>query len=109
MTFTVRELQKAKADKRTIFAWLYERSPHGAFAWLDAYDQMLARLASGADRLAAAHENPNLEMDVKQALFKTHRGRAYRALLIVEGTEVFILRVRGPGQAPVDADALEAS
>lgn len=107
MTFTVRELRKAKADKRAIFVWLHERSPQGALAWLAAYDEMLERLATSADSVGAAHENRNLEMDVKQALFKTRRGRVYRALLIIAGSEVFILRVRGPGQAPVDAGDLE--
>lgn len=102
MTYPVRELRKAKADKRQIFAWLYERSPKGATVWLDAYDEMIARLESHADSFPEAYENADLEMDVKQALFKTRRGRVYRALFVLEGDEVFLLRVRGPGQAPVD-------
>jgi len=107
VTFTVRELRKAKADKRAIFTWLHERSPQGAFAWLAGYDEMLERVATSDDSLAAAHEHRDLEMDVKQTLFKTRRGCVSRALLIIEGHEVFILRVRGPGQATVDADDLE--
>ena len=108
MTFSVRELRKAQADKRAIFAWLHERSPQGALAWLAAYDRMLERLTTGADSLAAAAESRDVELDVKQALFKTRRGRIYRALVLIEGSDVFILRVRGPGQASVDADDLES-
>jgi len=44
MSFEVRELPKAKADVKAIFAWLRERSPQGAKAWLDAYDHALVRL-----------------------------------------------------------------
>jgi hypothetical protein len=40
-------------------------------------------------------------LEVRQALFKTRRGRVYRALFFIESTDVFILRVRGAGQAPV--------
>lgn len=106
MTFVVRELRKAKADKRAIVLWLHERSPQGASAWLTAYDQMVERLSRNADSLPPAIENPALAMDVREALFRTRRGRIYRALLIIEANEVFILRIRGPGQAPVDAGSM---
>ena len=101
MTFLVRELPKAKQDKHSIFRWLYERSPTGAFAWLDAYDSLADRLKQDAATFGLAPENVDCEFEVRQALFKTRRGRVYRALFFIEGTEVFILRVRGPGQAPV--------
>jgi hypothetical protein len=52
MSFTVRELPKAKQDKSAIFQWLHERSPSGATAWLDAYDSLLERLKKQADSLA---------------------------------------------------------
>ena len=107
MSFTVRELRKAKADKRCIFEWLYERSRPGAIAWLDAYDKMIERLKEHADSFAEANENAELDVEVKQALFKTRRGRVYRALFVIESNDVFVLRVRGPGQAPVDASDIE--
>ena len=106
MTFTVRELPRAKWDKRHIFVWLFERSPQGAAAWLDAYDQMIERLTTAAESFPAAHENQDIELEVKQVLFKTKRGRIYRAVFHVDGRDVFILRVRGPGQAPITMDDL---
>jgi len=69
---------------------------------------MVDRLKANADTFAEAYENADLEMDVKEALFKTRKGRVYRALYIMEADEVFILRVCGPGQAPVDAEDIEA-
>ena len=108
MTFIVRELPKAKCDKHHIFRWLFERSPQGAAAWLDAYDRMIERLMTSADSFPAAYENRDLELDVKQVLFKTKRGRIYRAVFHIDAPDVFILRIRGPGQAPVVTDDLSA-
>ena len=88
MTFPVRELRRAKADKRKIFEWLHERSRSGAIAWLAAYDKMIGRLKTHADTFAEADENADLVLDVKQVLFKTQRGRVYRALFIIDSGEV---------------------
>ena len=106
MTFQVYELRRAQADVRSIAHWLAERSPQGARAWLRAYDDMLQRLEQLASSYGPAHESDDCELDVRQALFKTRRGRVYRALFVIEGQEVYLLRVRGPGQAPVQPDEL---
>ena len=106
MTFTVHELPKAKWDKRHIFEWLFERSPQCAAAWLDAYDQVVERLRTAADTLPFAQESSDLDLEAKQILFKTKRGRIYRAVFHVDGADVYILRVRGPGQAPATTDDL---
>jgi toxin ParE1/3/4 len=107
MNFIVRELPKAKDDKRSIFCWLDERSPAGAAAWLDAYDSLIERIKQDAASFGQTAECQDCDLDVRQALFKTRRGRVYRALFFVEGNEVFILRVRGPGQAPVMPDDIK--
>jgi hypothetical protein len=105
--FRVHELPKAKADKRFIFKWLFERSPRGAGAWLDAYDDILRRLESHAGSFGEALEDKDCQLDVRQAFFKTRRGRVYRVLFFIEEADVYVLRVRGPGQAPVEANELE--
>lgn len=103
MSFEVRELPKAKADVRAIFAWLRERSPEGAKAWLDAYDEALLRMSSHAGALGLAIENKDCpKFEVRQILFKVRRRRVYRALYFIDDNTAFVLRVRGPGQAPVD-------
>lgn len=106
MTFTVHELPKAKLDKRRIVAWLVERSPQGAAAWLDAYDQMVERLKTAADAMSVAAESAELDMQVRQILFKTKHGRVYRAVYYLDGVDAYILRVRGPGQSPITSDEL---
>jgi hypothetical protein len=54
MSFTVRELPRATADKRAIFLWLNNRSPAGARSWLDAYDALINRLQTNADSFGEA-------------------------------------------------------
>lgn len=100
--FRVHELRRAQADVRSIAHWLAERSPKGAGAWLRAYDEMIRRLEKQADSCGSAYESENWDLDVRQSLFHTRRGRVYRALFLIEGHDVFILRVRGPGQAPIE-------
>ncbi len=101
MTFQVRETELATRDGDAIFLWLHERSPEGARSWLDAYDAMLDRLAQRAPSFGLAPESEHTSLDVRQALFKTRKGRTYRALFTVMENEVFVLRVRGPGQRPM--------
>jgi plasmid stabilization system protein ParE len=100
--YIVRELPKARWDKRHIVEWLHQRSPSGAAAWLRAYDRMVEQLAVSADSFGDAYENPDLELDIKEALFKTRRGRVYRALFLIEQNDVYVLRVRGPGQGSIE-------
>ncbi len=53
-----------------------------------------------------APENEHAEREVRQVLFKTRKGSVYRALYTVDGEHVYVLRVRGRGQAPVNPDEL---
>jgi plasmid stabilization system protein ParE len=102
MKFEVHELPKAKADKRHIFEWLIEHSKRGVGAWLDAYDDMLRKLETHATIFGEALENADCQLDIKQAFFKTGRGRVYRILFFIDRNDVYVLRIRGSGQAPVN-------
>lgn len=88
--------------KRQIFEWLFERSQRGARVWLDAYDDMLGKLETRATSFGEAHENADCQLKVKQAFFKTKRGRVYSILFFIDHDDVYVLRIRGPGQAPVN-------
>ncbi len=108
MSFAVRELPKAKEDKQAILEWLLERSRQGAAAWLDAYDDALGRLRDRADSYGQALENDECpQVDVRQLLFKTRRGSVYRIIFFIDQRDVFVLRVRGPGQPPLQPDELQ--
>ena len=78
-----------------------KRSHQGAAAWLEAYENALVWLEENADSCGLAIEDGRVSVELRQKLFRTSSGRAYRLLLTIYATEVRILRVRGPGQAPV--------
>ncbi|MBM82033.1 MAG: hypothetical protein CMJ78_15790 [Planctomycetaceae bacterium] len=101
MRFVVREVAQAQRDISSIFEWLWQRSQSGAANWLKSYDAMVERLTEVADSFGEAHENHLFEKEIKQAFFKTRRGQTYRAIFYIEETTAYILRVRGPGQAPI--------
>ncbi len=108
MRYSVRELPRAKSDKRQILEWILGRSPQGGRAWLNAYDEAIALLERNAEAFGEASENRDCPLlDVKQTFFKTKRGRVYRLLYFIEDTTVFVLRVRGPGQPPLTHDELQ--
>ena len=109
MTYRVKALRKAEADVRSIARYIYKYSPQGAAEWLNAYRGARTRLAQNADSCAAAEESGSFTIDVKQAFFKTRRGRPYRLLFTIVGEDVRILRVRCPGQAPVTPEELRSS
>jgi hypothetical protein len=51
---------------------------------------------------ALAPENEFVAREIRHIVFRTRHGRPYRALFTIVGNEVRILRVRGPGQAPLN-------
>ncbi len=106
MRCTVKTLRRANADIREITDYIFQRSPSGAVAWLDALERAKNRLADYADGCSEAEENHRLDIDVKQSLFKTRRGLVYRLVFTIVDQEVRILRVRGPGQAPIEPEDL---
>lgn len=86
---------------------IHERkSPQGAAAWLQAFEDAATKLAHHPESYAFAPEARQLGRDVRQFLFKTRRGCTYRGVYIIVGDEVLILRVRGPGQPPLQVDEI---
>ncbi len=78
----------------------------GAESLLRAYDSLIKRLHDDAQSCGEAPENADCEFFVQQALFKTQHNRICCALFFIEGEEVYIFRVRAPGQTPVSPEDL---
>lgn len=95
---TVRELPKAEADLGRILSYIAKRSPQGAADWLDAYDAAVEQISRNDWPRLFAKENDHVEEMLYQCFFRTRRGRTYRTIYIVDGSELLIVRVRGPGQ-----------
>ena len=68
-------LARADRDVRSIFAWLWSRSPKGAERWLAAFESAKEKLAEGPARLALIPENVRSSHELRHVLFKTRRGR----------------------------------
>ena len=106
MTYRVVTLRRAEADIRSIARWLAKHSQSGAIAWLDAYDGLVEKLRHSASVCGPAAEASDIDLPLKQAFFRTRRGRSYRAIFLIVGDEVRILRVRGPGQDAIEPDEI---
>jgi plasmid stabilization system protein ParE len=107
MTRKVTILPRAEGDAQSIFQWISERSPDGAHRWWIAFEEAVQRVAGDPHGYGLAPESELVAHKVRQFLFKTPRGRTYRGLFTVVGDEVRILRVRGPGQRPLESDEVE--
>ncbi len=101
MSFRVILEPGAHRQFKAIARWLNDRSPSGADRWLDAFDKALDQLERNADGCALAPENSLVKREIRQTLFKTPRGRMYRMVFTIVESDVRVLAIRGPGQAPL--------
>jgi plasmid stabilization system protein ParE len=102
MSRSLRVVARGRGDIDHIFEWLEQRSPSGAVNWYRALVEAVARVAESPETYSnAAEASPRWNRDIRQALFKTRRGRRYRIIFELTDSEVVILRIRGPGQKPL--------
>lgn len=98
MNFFVSLTEGAGSDIRAVLRWIDERSPAGALVWYRRWQDVLQTLRERADKFAVAPESQGRPEIIRQAVFKTRRGRPYRAPFMIRDQNVFVLHVRGPGQ-----------
>lgn len=108
MTYQVRVLARARHHLDGIVAFIAERSPSGAARLLVRFEDALARLEVNPFVAPIAAESEDLGEEVRHIMFRTKAGRTYRALFVVGGDEVRVLRVRGAGQPPLEPEDLQA-
>jgi len=101
MSRPLRILARARTDVEDIFNWLVVRSATGAVSWYAAFVRTMEKMRSDPESYGLAPESHVLRRELRQALFKTPRGRRYRIIFLLDVNEVIVLRVRGPGQAPL--------
>jgi plasmid stabilization system protein ParE len=107
MTYRVQTTAQAEADIERIFEWLSRRSLEGARRWYQAFWHSAERLKTFPLSCGVALESGNFPEEVRQMLFKTRRGRVYRALFVIRGEVVLVLCVRGPGERAVKPGDIE--
>jgi plasmid stabilization system protein ParE len=107
MTYNIILQPGAESDVEQIIGYLANRSLQGAAAWRNAWNNLLVDLRSRPESFGLAPESSHYEDDVRHALFKTRRGRTYRALFLIADHTVHIIHVRGPGQDLMSPDDLQ--
>ncbi len=107
MSYRVTILARAREDFEAIVGWIADRSPQGAERLTVRFEEALARLEQNPLVAPVAPESQQLGQEVRQIMFRTKAGRTFRALFLILGSEVRILRVRGPGQSPLTTTDLE--
>jgi len=99
-------LPRAENDFLQIFSFIEERSREGSLSWRQAFEDGLSRLQENPFIYGLAPEDSYFDFELRQLLFKTKYGRIYRAVYRIDDNVVTVYRIRGPGQAPLDADEL---
>lgn len=95
---------EAEHKANRIYQWLAERSPEGANRWYAAFRAVLHDIERNPRGFGLAPEDELVPEELRQALFKTRKGRTYRAVFMLFGEEVSVVHVRGPGQPLLEAD-----
>ena len=96
--YSVVVAKRARRDAVAIADWLLKRSPLGAERWATAYNEALKKLADDPLQFGEAPERVRTSVKLQQILFKTPKGKYYRAVFIVVENEVRVLRIRRPHQ-----------
>lgn len=104
MSYRVELSARAQQDLDGILTWLHSRSPEGAAAWLARWREVLRDLAENPGQFALAPENEDHPEEIWHVLFKTRRGKKYRAIYVIQDDFVAITYLRGPGQDTVPPD-----
>ena len=100
-------LPRAEDDLAEIYAWLCKRTVMGAKRWFLAFELALERVSVSPLEFGATKEAARLQKPIRQVLFKTPKGRTYRAVFLVSEDRIYVLRIRGPGQPPLANDEFE--
>ncbi|HMO15650.1 MAG TPA: type II toxin-antitoxin system RelE/ParE family toxin [Pirellulaceae bacterium] len=105
--YQISVMPRAERDIEAIFSWLLDRSPTGARNWLAALDDALERMSLDPLSFGLAPEAQTVARELRQCLFRTRKGRTYRAIYLFEREVVIVLRIRGPGQPSLESDEVD--
>lgn len=106
MSLPIRVMPRARADFRHLHAYIAQRSPQGAERWRQAFETAADFVAQRPEVGGLAPEHELSGHELRQKLFKTRSGLTYRFVYTVDKGEVLVLRIRGPGQPPLDPDEI---
>jgi hypothetical protein len=109
MKYRVITHARAERDVRNTLLWLHGRSRTGAANWFSAYEAALRRVSKCPEGFGLAHEADRFpDVTLREFLFKTRRGLVYRGVFVIDGNEVRVLRVLGPGRDLLSSGDVDA-
>jgi plasmid stabilization system protein ParE len=103
MNYDVLVLPAAERDVYRILTWLGKRSENAPAIWFRRWEDVVKTLSENPERCGFAPENEDHPADIRQIIFRTRRGNAFRAIFTIRQNSVFILHVRGSGQRFIDS------
>jgi plasmid stabilization system protein ParE len=99
-------LRRAERDIDEAVDYIAERAPLAAKRWLAGFNKELQSLATHPERWGLAPENGLLGLQIRQLIYRAKSGSASRALFVIAGDQVRVLRIRRPGEDVLSEDEL---
>lgn len=106
MTYRLEITRRAEADRNECFDFIYGESPEGAVRWLDAFEDAATAILAQPN-YGEAPESADYDETIRQKLFRTPHGRAFRLLYVMRDEVISIIHVRGAGQDTMKPDEVE--
>lgn len=98
MKYRVVLLSRAEADLNEAVDWIAKCSPLAADRWFNRFVEAMLSLEAEPQRCGLAPESFAISDEVRQLIYRPKSGRVFRALFVIVGDEVRVLRIRGAGQ-----------
>jgi plasmid stabilization system protein ParE len=97
MTYRVVLQPEARLDLIQATEYIAERAPMAAERWAKGFLASVKALEEQPDQWPLAEESPYLELPLREWQYRT-KSSVTRAVFLIVGDEVRILRIRRPGQ-----------
>ena len=91
-------LSKAEQELENQLAYIARRSARGVQSWARAYRLAITRISNDPESCGLAPENEDHTEEIRQAIFKTSKGNAYRIVFTISNGVVYVFSIRGTGQ-----------
>jgi plasmid stabilization system protein ParE len=90
-----------------ILTYIAERSTEGAARLAVSLEKAMLLVGKSPLLSPLAPESEELNRPIRHIMFRTRAGRTYRALYLVVGDEVRVLRVRGSAQPHISSEDID--
>lgn len=108
MAYRIRYTNTAREELLSATDWIAERAPETAERWFDGFVELLATLSTDATVHGLAPESTQVDMEIRQIIYRTASRRSNRALYTIDSDTVVILGIRRPGQLLLSRGQVES-